>query len=167
MSTAVDGKVNNVMIHDDLQWHRENAEKMYRAQRHQSDALTSQQELEVNMKACNHMALFLQWAIDNDLMSENVDAVLVKKVADGDMKSHTYLVKHLNGQLTDEMFAAGMDAFMSYYYGDLFFDDYTDVCVNEKRPLYSFISDEAQYSSLAGRISEAFSEFFSDINEEE
>ena len=152
MSIVVDGKVNDIMVYDDLQWHRENAEKMYRAQRHQSDALTSQQELEVNMKACNHMALFLQWAIDNDLMSENVDAVLVK---------------HLNGQLTDEMFAAGMDAFMSYYYGDLFFDDYTDVCVNEKRPLYSFISDEAQYSSLAGRISEAFSEFFSDINEEE
>lgn len=164
MSTAVDGKVNNIMVYDDLQWHRENAEKLYRVQRHQDDALSSQQELEVNMRACNHMALFLQWAIDNDLMSENVDAVLVRKVADGDMKVHTYLVRHLKGQLTDEMFADGMDAFMAYYYGDVFFDDYTEVCIDDKHPLYGFVSGEMSYSKLATKISEAFSDFFSDID---
>ena len=149
------------MIYDDMNWHREGAEKLYRTERRKVDQLSSQQEFEVNTRACNHMALFLMWVIDNDLLSTAVDVNFTQKVADGDLSPQKYIIQQLNGQFSSEIFNPDLIPFMDYYYGDLFFDDYVDVCINENRPLYGFVSDEMDCSRLSAKISEAFTDFYS------
>ena len=129
------------------------------------------------INAYNHMAIFLRWCMEHDLMGEEFLAeykeVVEKVKADpASVDLRAFIRDELDGQLVGPMFNKIGRAFASYYYGEPdspFFpsdvDDYAIGVIGQERnysdeiqdEAYLFIPfDEGYYQAMAKVIEERF-----------
>jgi len=140
------------------------------------------------INAYNHMAIFLRWCMEHDLMGEEFLAeykeVVEKVKADpASVDLRAFIRDELDGQLVGPMFNKIGRAFASYYYGEPdspFFpsdvDDYAIGVIGQERNYSDEIQDEAYlfipfdedyYQAMAKVIEERFTNWQGqDINED-
>ena len=163
MDTISSAEDDGVMEMDDADWHLETIQE---------------KNLPVNeINAYNHMAIYLRWCMEHDLMSEEFLAeyrkVVEKIKADpASVDLRAFIRDELDGQLVGPMFNKIGRAFASYYYGEPdspYFpsdiDDYAINAIGQERNYSDEIQDEAYlfipfdedyYQAMAEVIEERF-----------
>ena len=158
-----DGEDTYVLEMDDAGWHLETIQE---------------KELPVDkINAYNHMAIYLRWYMEHNLMGEEFlaeygDVVKQVKASPNSLDLRVFIRDELNGQLLGSLFNQEGRAFASYYYGELdspYFpsdiDNYAIDIIGQERndsdeiqdEAYLFLSfDEDYYQSMAKVIGERF-----------
>ena len=158
-----DGEDAFVLEMDNAGWHLETIQE---------------KELPVDkINAYNHMAIYLRWYIEHNLMAEEFlaeygDVVKQVKASPNSLDLRVFIRDELNGQLLGSLFNQEGRAFASYYYGELdspYFpsdiDNYAIDIIGQERndsdeiqdEAYLFLSfDEDYYQSMAKVIGERF-----------
>ena len=129
------------------------------------------------INAYNHMAIYLRWCMEHDLMGDDFlaeygEVVEKVKVDPASVDLRAFLRDELDGQLVGPMFNKIGRAFASYYYGELdspYFpsdiDDYAIGIIGQERNYSDEIQDEAYlfipfdedyYQAMAKVIEERF-----------
>ena len=158
-----DGEDAYVLEMDDAGWHLETIQE---------------KELPIDkINAYNHMAIYLRWYMEHNLMGEEFlaeygDVVKQVKTSPNSVDLRVFIRDELNGQLLGSLFNQEGRAFASYYYGELdspYFpsdiDNYAIDIIGQERidsdeiqdEAYLFLSfDEDYYQSMAKVIGERF-----------
>lgn len=157
-----EGEVDSIDM-DDASWHMESIEE---------------KELDVDpVNAYSHMAIYLRWCMDHDLMNENFleeygELVKQVKAAPDSIDLRTFIREELSGCLNSAVFNRQGSAFAAYYYGEndtpcypRDIDDYALKYFGPERyhsdefqdEAYLFIPfDEDYYHAMAELIEERF-----------
>lgn len=151
------------MAIDRIDWHWDSAEKLYRQQHNLSGALTEEQEHELWLLAGNHIGQFVRWFIERHLEGDDADEKDCQLVREGRMSGTEYLLNDCDGKLWASDVQEDVLPFVEFYYGDSYFSDYGDSCLNDTDKLcYSVLSDEADYRQLKEKIDRAYADFHRD-----
>ena len=129
------------------------------------------------INACSHMAIYLRWCMEHDLMGEEFlaeygEAVEKIKADPGSVDLREFIRDELDGQLAGPLFSKIGRAFASYYYGEpdsSYFpsdiDNYAISVIGQERNYSDEIQDEAYlfipfdedyYQAMAKVIGERF-----------
>ncbi len=133
-----------------------------------------------NMAGYNHLAIYLRWFIENDMMHEQFyelypEVVEAVKSGDKSLDLRVFLHQEFDGRLLIQLFSEeGMDFTLHYYagdedqypddidsYADMYFEGSDDDLQDEE---YLFIPyDEAYYQAMKEYIDRAYSRFLEEV----
>ena len=156
---------------DRIDWHYDDAEQLYTRTHEVNGEFTEEQYREIELKACNHIGLFIRWIMDNHFegTGEEVTPAACEKVRNGEISGAEYLLDYCDGKFWDVDVCSEIMPFVKAYYVESsdFFGDYGATCGcegGEDLPCYSFISGDDDYNRLKERIDKAYKKFCEENN---
>ena len=152
------------MTIDRIDWHYEDAEQLYAQANEVEGEYTEEQYREIELKASNHIGLFIRWIMDRHFEGEECAKDGCDKVRSGEISGAEYLLDYCDGKLWDVDIRSDIMPFVNAYYVESsdFFGDYGETCGFEgekEAPCYGFISGDGDYNRLKERIDKAYEKF--------
>jgi hypothetical protein len=109
--------------------------------------------------AAAHIALFLRWCVERNLISEFLKKESGAALASARSGTITYtelLLSHCDGKLVDEELSEEGNRFAGAYYSKGYLVDYSDIC---GFPNYSCTEAEHDYATISALLDRRFAEF--------
>ena len=149
------------MAIDNMSWHWDDTEKLYRKTHEIEGDLSDQQQVEIALMASNHIGLFLQWVFEKGFEGEDTHAEDVERVRTGELLGVFYFLQHCDGKLWHSDISEELHPFVQSYYEetDDYLKDYCNACLSDDAPLYGVISGRESYERLKEKMDAAYSRF--------
>ncbi|RNC86908.1 MAG: hypothetical protein ED556_05655 [Winogradskyella sp.] len=110
-----------------------------------------------------HIGMYLNWIIDNNLISEfhlTESKNAIEKVKSGEITGRDFLFDYCDGKFWDEeLNEIGIKFTESYYSSDKYFGDYSKVLANDLDSIYEVKDNRENYKLIKEKLDQRFNKW--------